>query len=177
MGLLRIRSQAQKAAGVRTRHGSDQTGHSLNPKLMEVGWFQTVSLPQGRCSCVAPSCFSFCSHGHCRRRAQQVPPRFLFMARSTRSTTECAPSRPPHPNMELSSAAGGAATSLKAASVGGFPMPRPPALCARAATAQHPATSPDDRSAESWGMPALTRPQKITFGEMRDSGVRGVLIY
>jgi hypothetical protein len=26
-------------------------------------------------------------------------------------------------------------------------------------------------------MPALTRPQKITFGEMRDTGVRGVLIY
>jgi hypothetical protein len=27
------------------------------------------------------------------------------------------------------------------------------------------------------GMSALTRPQKITFGEMRASGVRGVLIY
>ena len=26
-------------------------------------------------------------------------------------------------------------------------------------------------------MPALTRPQKITFGEMRDAGVRGLLIY
>jgi hypothetical protein len=26
-------------------------------------------------------------------------------------------------------------------------------------------------------MPALTHPQKITFGEMRDSGVRGVLVY
>jgi hypothetical protein len=26
-------------------------------------------------------------------------------------------------------------------------------------------------------MPALTRPQKITFAEMRDSGVRGVLVY
>jgi hypothetical protein len=26
-------------------------------------------------------------------------------------------------------------------------------------------------------MPALIRPQKITFGEMRDTGVRGVLIY
>jgi hypothetical protein len=26
-------------------------------------------------------------------------------------------------------------------------------------------------------MPALTRPQKITFGEMRDTGVRGLLIY
>jgi hypothetical protein len=26
-------------------------------------------------------------------------------------------------------------------------------------------------------MPALTRPQKITFGEMRSSGVRGLLIY
>jgi hypothetical protein len=27
------------------------------------------------------------------------------------------------------------------------------------------------------GMPALTRPQKITFGDMRESGVRGVLVY
>jgi hypothetical protein len=26
-------------------------------------------------------------------------------------------------------------------------------------------------------MPTPTRPQKITFGEMRDSGVRGLLIY
>jgi hypothetical protein len=26
-------------------------------------------------------------------------------------------------------------------------------------------------------MAALTRPQKITFGEMRSSGVRGILIY
>ena len=26
-------------------------------------------------------------------------------------------------------------------------------------------------------MPVLTRPQKITFGEMRDAGVRGLLIY
>jgi hypothetical protein len=26
-------------------------------------------------------------------------------------------------------------------------------------------------------MPALTRPQKITFGEMREAGVRGLLIY
>jgi hypothetical protein len=26
-------------------------------------------------------------------------------------------------------------------------------------------------------MPAVTRPQKITFGEMRSTGVRGVLIY
>jgi hypothetical protein len=26
-------------------------------------------------------------------------------------------------------------------------------------------------------MSAITRPQKITFGEMRDAGVRGVLIY
>jgi hypothetical protein len=26
-------------------------------------------------------------------------------------------------------------------------------------------------------MPALTHPQKITFAEMRDQGVRGVLIY
>src|SRR5207248_8161424 len=27
------------------------------------------------------------------------------------------------------------------------------------------------------GMPALTRPTKITFADMRDMGVRGVLIY
>jgi hypothetical protein len=26
-------------------------------------------------------------------------------------------------------------------------------------------------------MPALTRPQKITFGELRSTGVRGILIY
>jgi hypothetical protein len=26
-------------------------------------------------------------------------------------------------------------------------------------------------------MPAVIRPQKITFGEMRDAGVRGVLVY
>jgi hypothetical protein len=26
-------------------------------------------------------------------------------------------------------------------------------------------------------MPAVTRPQKITFGEMRSTGVRGLLIY
>jgi hypothetical protein len=26
-------------------------------------------------------------------------------------------------------------------------------------------------------MSALTRPQKITFGDMRESGVRGVLVY
>ena len=26
-------------------------------------------------------------------------------------------------------------------------------------------------------MPALTRPQKITFGEMRSTGVRGILVY
>ena len=28
-----------------------------------------------------------------------------------------------------------------------------------------------------FGMPALTRPVKITFGEMRSSGVRGLLVY
>ena len=85
---------------------------SLNPKLMGVGWFQTMSLPEGRCSCAASS-FSFCCYGHCRCRAQQAPPRFLFMARSTRSTTEYAPSRPPHPNMALSRAAGGAAITIR----------------------------------------------------------------
>jgi hypothetical protein len=53
----------------------------------------------------------------------------------------------------------------------------PRALCAPNGKAQHPAASPDPRSAESWAMPALTRQQKITFEEMRESGVRGVLIY
>ena len=33
------------------------------------------------------------------------------------------------------------------------------------------------RSAGSWAMPEGRRQQKITFGEMRASGVRGVLIY
>jgi hypothetical protein len=28
-----------------------------------------------------------------------------------------------------------------------------------------------------WRMSALTRPTKITFGEMRDSGARGLLVY
>jgi len=27
------------------------------------------------------------------------------------------------------------------------------------------------------GVPAITRSQKITFGEMRSTGVRGVLVY
>jgi hypothetical protein len=57
--------------------------------------------------------FSFCCYGHCRCRAQQAPPRFLFMARLTRSTTECAPSRLPHPPMAFSRAAGGAATTIR----------------------------------------------------------------
>ena len=52
----------------------------------------------------------------------------LFMARSTRSTTEYAPSRPPHPNMALSRAAGGAAitirklTSAKDRQICGYPL-------------------------------------------------------
>lgn len=33
----------------------------------------------------------------------------------------------------------------------------------------------DDRPAKSWGMP--DRPQKITFAQMRTSGVPGLLIY
>jgi hypothetical protein len=32
-------------------------------------------------------------------------------------------------------------------------------------------------AALQWRMAVLTRPQKITFGEMRDTGVRGILIY
>jgi hypothetical protein len=94
-------------------HGSDQTVYPLNPKLVEVGWFRTQSLPSGRCSCAAPSSFPFCCYGHCRCRAQQAPPRFLYMARSTRSTTECAPSRLPRPPMALSRAVGGAATTTR----------------------------------------------------------------
>jgi len=35
----------------------------------------------------------------------------------------------------------------------------------------------DRQPALQWRMPALTHPQKITFGEMRSSGVRGILIY
>jgi len=35
------------------------------------------------------------------------------------------------------------------------------------------AASLPPRSAQSWGM---ARPQKITFGDMRDMGVRGILI-
>src|ERR1700731_5205155 len=41
---------------------------------------------------------------------------------------------------------------------------------------QYPAASLAALSARSWAMPALTR-QKITFAEMRASGVRGLLIY
>ena len=51
----------------------------------------------------------------------------------------------------------------------GPPAAAPPrALCAHAAKAQ----SLPARLAESWGV----QPQKITFGEMRESGVRGILI-
>ena len=125
MGLLRNRSQAQKAAGVKPAllppfvRMHPQTRLRSNPRTRlrsnrplsksEVNGSRLVSNcispsrdPQGRCSCAAPSCFSFCCHVHCRCRAQQAPPRFLFMARSTRSTTECAPSRLPHPPMVLS---------------------------------------------------------------------------
>jgi hypothetical protein len=48
----------------------------------------------------------------------------------------------------------------------------------RCASARHPqalAASLRARSAESLGMAG--RPQKITFAEMRDTGVRGILIY
>jgi len=51
----------------------------------------------------------------------------------------------------------------------GPPAAAPPrALCAHAAKAQ----SLPARLAESWGV----QPQKITFGEMRESSVRGILI-
>src|ERR1700746_440403 len=51
----------------------------------------------------------------------------------------------------------------------GPPAAAPPrALCAHAAKAQ----SLPARLAESWGV----QPQKITFGEMRESGVRRILI-
>jgi hypothetical protein len=55
--------------------------------------------------------------------------------------------------------------------------PLPGALCARGEKAQSLAASPDARSAESWGMPETARQQKITFGEMRESGVDRILIY
>src|SRR5450755_2190528 len=51
------------------------------------------------------------------------------------------------------------------------------ALCAHAEHAQAVAASLDARSAESWAMPETVRQQKITFGEMRASGARGLLIY
>jgi hypothetical protein len=50
-------------------------------------------------------------------------------------------------------------------------------LCAPRSRWPSLAASLDVRSAESWAMPTFTRQQKITFGEMRASGVRGVLIY
>jgi hypothetical protein len=43
--------------------------------------------------------------------------------------------------------------------------------------AQSLAASLDARSAESWAMPKTSRQQKITFGEMRESGVDRILIY
>jgi hypothetical protein len=39
------------------------------------------------------------------------------------------------------------------------------------------AASLDARSTESWGMPDAVRPQKITFGEMRESGIDRVRVY
>jgi hypothetical protein len=57
------------------------------------------------------------------------------------------------------------------------PRPDQCVLCADAEKAQAVAASLDALSAELWPMAALTRQQKITFGEMRASGVRGVLIY
>jgi hypothetical protein len=43
--------------------------------------------------------------------------------------------------------------------------------------AQALAASLDARSTESWGMPETARQQKITFGEMRESGIDRILIY
>jgi hypothetical protein len=43
--------------------------------------------------------------------------------------------------------------------------------------AQAIAACPDTRSAKSWGTAALIRQQKITFGEMRECGVCGILVY
>jgi hypothetical protein len=47
----------------------------------------------------------------------------------------------------------------------------------RAAMKKTPSGLPANLDAFHWRMLALTRPQKITFGEMRSSGVRGLLIY
>jgi hypothetical protein len=57
------------------------------------------------------------------------------------------------------------------------PTGTPRALCAEAEKAQAVVAFLRARSAESWAMPALTRQQKITLGEMRGSGARGVLVY
>ena len=65
-------------------------------------------------SCAASSFFSFCCCGHCRRRARQAPIRFLFMVRSTRSTTDSAAMRPTQPHiLRLSRAVGEAACAKR----------------------------------------------------------------
>jgi hypothetical protein len=93
-------------------------GHSLNPKLMEVGWFLYIS-PFREMLVRSAVIFFVLLLWHCRPPALRAP-------------------------------RGDGPTSS------GFPW----------------------RSiAESSGMPALTRPQKITFRETRASGVRGVLVY
>ena len=49
-----------------------------------------------------------------------------------------------------------------------------PVVCRASVLPQPLAASLPSRSAESWGM---SRPQKLTFAEMRSSGVRVLLIY
>jgi hypothetical protein len=48
--------------------------------------------------------------------------------------------------------------------------------CWRLVRSQFLAASRPRRSTESLGMPEPARPQKITFAEMRDMGVRGILV-
>src|SRR5882757_2350734 len=57
--------------------------------------------------------------------------------------------------------------------------PNPARSLWRPAPCQPPAlaASLDARSGESWVMPETTHPMKITFGEMRASGIRDILIY
>jgi hypothetical protein len=54
-------------------------------------------------------------------------------------------------------------------------FPHPPAHLVRPSEPQILAASLPARSAGSWGVSTL--PQKITFAQMRSSGVRGLLVY
>jgi hypothetical protein len=58
---------------------------------------------------------------------------------------------------------------------GTHPRGAPRALYAFAELGSIRSGFPPARSAGSWAMPAITRQQKITFGEKREGGVRGVV--